>query len=506
MVSRVSSFALKGVASTPVEVQVHIASGIPAFTIVGLPDKIVAESKERVRAALNSIGISLPAKRITINLAPADIVKEGSHFDLPIACGLLVGMGVISQDFIDQYAVMGELSLDGSLNAVPGVLPAAIDASEKSMGIICPVANGVEATWSGSDIEIIAAKDLVALINHAKGTSLIAPPQEGEIANDDNNLLDLIDVKGQYLAKRALEIAAAGGHNVLMSGPPGVGKSMLANRIVSILPPLSNKEILECSVVASVAGEIADGKLKSSRPFRAPHHSCSIAAMVGGGIGKRSRPGEVSMAHNGVLFLDELPEFPRSVLESLRQPIESGNILVARVNSHITYPANFQLIAAMNPCPCGHISDPSRCCNRAPKCAIDYQSKISGPILDRIDLFVELENITVDYLRETSNKGESSNVVLKRVARAREIQSNRYKNNQYKVNSRIDGDKLEEIANLGMDAKELLLQSVESMKLSMRGINRIIKVARTIADLEESLDVNRNHIAEALSYRLFSFR
>ena len=386
MVARVHTIALQGISVLDVDVQIQISAGLPAFTIVGLPDKAVGESRERVRAALGAVGLALPTKRITVNLAPADVLKEGSHFDLPIALALLVGMGVLAEDEIAGYTAVGELGLDGAVAPVAGVLPAAIGALAAGRGLICPQASGGEAAWAGQ-LEVLAAPSLLALVNHFKGTQVLSPP-EPLLADEAALTLDLKDIKGQETAKRALEVAAAGGHNLLMIGPPGAGKSMLAARLPGIVPPLDAAAALEVGMIASVAGLLREGRLARRRPFRDPHHSASLPAMVGGGT--RARPGEVTLAHRGVLFLDELPEFPRAVPDSLRQPLETGFVTVARANSHVTYPARVQLIAAMNPCRCGYLGDPALACGRAPKCAIDYQSKISGPLFDRIDLHVAI--------------------------------------------------------------------------------------------------------------------
>ncbi len=365
MVARTNTVAFQGIDVLDVDVQVQTASGLPAFTVVGLPDKAVAESRERVRAALHAMGLSLPNNRITVNLAPADVLKEGSHFDLPIALGLLADMNVIPKDELPRYLVLGELALDGGITRVAGVLPAAVHACAGSLGIICPAAQGSEAAWADG-VEVIAPPNLLALIHHLKGTQILTPP-EPRVDASDQTYLDLADIKGQETAKRALEIAAAGGHNLLMVGPPGAGKSMLAARLPGILPPLDPREILEVSMIQSLAGELDDRGLTQRRPFRDPHHSASTAALVGGG--HRARPGEVSLAHLGVLFLDELPEFQRGALEALRQPLETGRTTVARANAHVTYPARVQLIGAMNPCRCGHLDDPSLACSKAPRCA-----------------------------------------------------------------------------------------------------------------------------------------
>jgi len=499
MVARVHTIAFQGMNIQTIDVQVQVTSGLPAFTIVGLPDKAVAESRERVRSALHAIGISLPASRIIINLSPADVLKEGSHFDLPIALGLLSVLGVISNDCLDEYVVLGELALDSSLSNVNGVLPTAIYSSGLGKGIICPKGNGSEALWAGEEIDVLAPKNLLELINHFKGNqSLESPEKIAEVSEKYDN--DMADVKGQEIARRALEIVAAGGHNMLMVGPPGSGKSMLASRLPSILPPLTSKESLETSMVHSVAGMLEGGHILRNRPYRNPHHSASLPSLIGGGA--KAKPGEVSMAHNGVLFLDELPEFSRQALESLRQPLENKSAVIARANAHFTYPADFQLICAMNPCRCGHYGDKEHECSRAPKCAAEYQSKISGPLYDRIDVHVEMSAVKISDLTNMKS-GESSAAIRARVIKARKIQANRYEKMglNIKTNSLLQGQALEKACITSDEAKEILNKTADDFGLSARAYFRILKVARTIADLEESEIIEKRHILEALSFR-----
>ena len=498
MMARAQTVAFEGVEARLVEVQCAVSPGLPAFAVVGLPDKAVSEARDRVRAALNALAIALPAKRITVNLSPADLPKEGSHFDLPIALALLAAIEIVPMDAVAEAVALGELSLDGTLVPVLGALPAAMAAAQAGMGLICPRACGAEAAWVGATA-VIAPRSLADVIAHLTGRAVIAPAAAGEVAPAPPGR-DLADVKGQERARRALEIAAAGRHHLLMVGSPGSGKSMLAARLPGILPPLSPAEALETSMIHSLAGLITEGGISRARPFREPHHTASMAAIIGGG--RSAKPGEVSLAHNGVLFLDELPEFARPVLETLRQPVETGEVVVARANAHVRYPCRFLLVAAANPCRCGHLADAARACGRAPNCGEDYMGRISGPLLDRFDLRIEVPPVDWQDLALPAT-GEGSAAVAARVLAARARQTRRFEaRTGLRVNADAEGALLEEIAEPDAEGREMIARAAERFGLTARGYHRVLRVARTIADLDASDAVRRAHVAEALSFRL----
>jgi magnesium chelatase family protein len=498
MVARAFTVAFQGIEARLVEVQCALSPGLPSFSIVGLPDKSVSEARDRVRSALDAMSIALPTKRITINLSPADLPKEGSHFDLPIALSLLAALEILPKDEVEATVSLGELSLDGRLVPVIGALPAALCAAEEDKTLLCPRACGAEAAWVGAT-EVLAAASLMEVVKHYSGQIPMLPAEAGEVVAGRGGR-DLRDVKGQERAKRALEIAAAGRHHFLMVGTPGSGKSMLAARLPSILPPLTAQEALETSMIHSLAGLLTEGGISRERPFREPHHTASMAAIVGGGKG--AKPGEISLAHNGVLFMDEFPEFPRAVLETLRQPIETGDVVVARANAHVRYPARFLLIAAANPCKCGYMTDPARACSRVPLCGEDYLGRVSGPLMDRFDLRVDVPPVAYRDL-DLPADGETSAAIAARVATARDRQAKRFIGHSHaRVNADLEGAHLDEVASPDSQGKALLTKVAERFGLSARGYHRILRVARTIADLDASTEVRQPHLAEAISYRL----
>ncbi|MGR3342476.1 MAG: YifB family Mg chelatase-like AAA ATPase [Paracoccaceae bacterium] len=498
MVALAYTVAFEGVEARIVEVQCAVTPGLPSFSIVGLPDKAVSEARERVRSALSALSIALPSKRITVNLSPADLPKEGSHFDLPIAVALLAALEILPREDIERTVALGELSLDGSLVPVMGALPAAMAAAEQNRALLCPKACGAEAAWVGA-VQVLAAETLTAVIQHFTGQCALPPADPGEV-RQTVTLRDMHDVKGQERAKRALEIAAAGRHHLLMVGSPGSGKSILAARLPGILPPLSAAEALETSMIHSLSGLLDEGGISRDRPFREPHHTASMAAIVGGG--KSAKPGDISLAHNGVLFMDEFPEFPRAVLETLRQPIETGEVVVSRANAHVRYPCRFMLVAAANPCKCGYLADPARACARVPHCGEDYLGRISGPLMDRFDLRVEVPPVAFADL-ELPESGEPTAVVAARVKAARAVQAERFRDVPgTRVNSDAEGSLLEKIAAPDAEGKELLNRVAERFGLSARGYHRVLRVARTIADLAGSDAVLKSHVAEAVSFRL----
>ncbi|WP_299838298.1 YifB family Mg chelatase-like AAA ATPase [uncultured Jannaschia sp.] len=498
MLARTTTVAFEGLEARPVDVQCAVTPGLPGFSVVGLPDKAVSEAKDRIRTALSELGIALPSKKVTINLSPADLPKEGAHFDLPIALSLLAALEIVPAGPVARAVSLGEMSLDGALVAVTGALPAAMTAASLDADLYCPEACGPEAAWVGA-ASVYAAPSLKVLIDHLTGNNPLPEARRGHVpAAPDGPCLR--DVRGQDRAKRALEIAAAGRHHLFMVGPPGAGKSMLAARLPGLLPPLSAMESLETSMIHSLAGTLDEGGILHARPFQEPHHTASVAAIAGGG--KRAGPGQISLAHHGVLFMDEFPEFPRAVLETLRQPIETGEVVIARANAHVRYPCRFLLAAAANPCRCGMLFDAERACTRAPVCGEDYIGKISGPLMDRFDLRLEVPAVEVSDLSLPAS-GETSATVAARVAAAREVQAARYDGMAgVTVNADIAGDALMEVAAPDAEGRAMLLQAVERFNLSARGYHRVLKVARTIADIDGAETVRRPHVAEALSYRL----
>ena len=506
MLAKINSSALSGINAYIIEVEVDISFGLPAFNIVGLPETSVRESKERVKTAIKNSGYSFPPDRVTINLAPADIKKESTGLDLPVAMGILSASKIVSDKVQKDYMITGELSLDGRVKPVKGVLPIAIAAKKNRFkGVIVPFDNRHEGSMV-EGIDIIPVNHLSEVVEFFSGFKNIKPAKNKYLSEfnyaENHGGIDYSDVHGQQLAKRALEIAAAGNHNILMTGPPGSGKSMLANRLITILPPLTFDEAIETTQIYSIAGIIdKNAPIITQKPFRSPHHTISDAGLAGGG--SRPEPGEASLAHNGVLFLDELPEFKKNVLNVLRQPLENGFVTIARAASRTTFPSKFMLVAAMNPCPCGFFSDPNGKCICTPAQIQRYQSKISGPLLDRIDIQIEVPNVPYKDLAGKSKPSESSVHIKKRVKAARKIQEKRLKNENLSCNAAMDSNHIKKYCSLNADSEILLEKAVERFGLSARAFARIKKLSRTIADLDNKADIQSAHIAEAIQYRSF---
>lgn len=501
MLAIIHSSTVVGIDAFTVAVEVDISNGLPAFNIVGLPDTACRESADRVRAALKNSGFAIPSKKITVNLAPADLKKEGAGFDLAIAVGILAADEIIEIGSVQKKIFCGELSLDGSLRPVAGILPRAVSLHVEFPGheFVLPYANAQEALCV-EGLSVLAAKDLAEVVAVLKGGARPAVSREVGAA-DSSHALDFADVRGQHHAKRGLEIAAAGSHNVLMIGPPGAGKTMLAKRMPGILSDISLEEAMEATKIHSVAGLLAGTRaLLNKRPFRAPHHTISDAAMIGGG--PQPKPGEVSLSHHGVLFLDELPEFKRHVLEVLRQPAEEGIVTISRVNSTLTFPARFMLISAMNPCPCGYFGDPKKECQCSPLQVKAYLSKISGPLLDRMDIQLEIPALKIEEMTSDSPSAEASRDIKARVESARLIQKKRYEGQKYSFNAELEARQVEKFCSATKEGKQILRTAIRELGFSARAYHKTLKVARTIADLEESTLIQPQHIAEAVGYRV----